>query len=91
MDTIIEKYVSAVIFAEGWQYSNGCVYEFFTAQKNRIPTLDEQQSNLTLNKGIRLIDSAIRSIKSQCRKAPTEFLENVKQELVHLKEMNCTK
>ena len=29
---VIERYVDRVIFIEGWQYSNGCAYEFLVAQ-----------------------------------------------------------
>ncbi|MGF1540574.1 MAG: hypothetical protein ACFCU5_09005, partial [Pleurocapsa sp.] len=36
---VIERYVNTVFLINDWQYSNGCVYEFWVAQKNEIPTL----------------------------------------------------
>ena len=88
---IIENYVSTVIFADGWQYSNGCAYEFLIAHKTKIRTVDQRQSPLTLNKGIQLINSAINNMENKTHNVPTEFLESVKKELVNLKVRNWSK
>ncbi len=81
---IIKKYVDIVIFADGWQYSNGCTYEFLISHKNNVSTIDEKQNTLSLNKGIKLVDSAIEKMESYG--ISTEFIKNNKKELIFLKK-----
>jgi hypothetical protein len=79
----IENYVNIIIFVDGWQFSNGCVYEFLTAHKRKIPTVDERQYPLTLEQGVEMIRFSIDEIKKQSVSA--EFLEKVLKELLNLK------
>jgi hypothetical protein len=80
---VIEQYAGTVIFIDGWQYSNGCSYEFLVSQQcskneSRL-VLNEQLEPLSPETGIALIESAI----SEVRRAniPTEFLEQVAAQL----------
>jgi len=86
---VIENYADIVVFSDGWQYSNGCAFEFLIAYKNRIQMLDVRQHPLTLDKGIKLITSGINEM--QRRNVPRKFLESVKKELLNLKVRNCSK
>jgi hypothetical protein len=81
---VIERYVSTVIFADDWQYSNGCAYEFLVAYRTGARAVDERQSLLTLEEGLQLIISAIIEMKSH--DVPTEFLEYVREELLQGKD-----
>jgi hypothetical protein len=81
---VIEQYADTAVFLDGWQYSNGCAYEFFVA--NRLDPqpsiLSETLEPLTLDEGTRLVQSAICEL--QTSKLPTEFLQQVLNELTRL-------
>ncbi len=62
---VIERYVNTVFLINDWQYSNGCVYEFWVAQKNGIPTLNEDKQTLGLAAGIEMIAEAIVKVKQR--------------------------
>jgi len=83
---VIEQYAGTVIFLDGWQYSNGCAYEFFIANRlgsdSRPSVLKETLEPLTLEEGIRLIKSAVSEL--QISSLPTDFLGQVLNELTKL-------
>jgi len=76
---VIEQYANTVVFIDGWQYSNGCSYEFLVAHRcvdgKRRRVLNEQLEPLTIEMGISLIESAIAELGPT--DIPTEFLELV--------------
>jgi hypothetical protein len=78
---VIEQYAGTVVFLDGWEYSNGCAYEFLIA--NRLhpqpSILNETLAPLTLEAGTRLVQSAI--LELQDSKFPTDFLQRVLNEL----------
>lgn len=80
---VIEQYVGTVVFIDGWQYSNGCSYEFLVAVKcsdgGRRSLLNERLEPLTLEIGLSLIEKAIAEMKKA--NTPTEFLEQVAWQL----------
>ncbi|MDJ0597531.1 MAG: hypothetical protein QNJ37_01610 [Crocosphaera sp.] len=79
---VIECYITTAFFVNDWQYSNGCVYEFWVAQKKGIPTFSETQQPLNLKAGMNLINEAI--ITLQQRQGNTKFIEKVFQDLENL-------
>ncbi|GBF82700.1 hypothetical protein AsFPU1_4134 [Aphanothece sacrum FPU1] len=79
---VIEYYITTAFFINDWQYSNGCVYEFWVAQKKGIPTFSETQQPLNLKTGVNLINKAIPRLKK--REGNTEFIEQVLQDLEKL-------
>lgn len=79
---VIEKYVTIAFYVDGWQYSNGCAYEFWVAQKKRIPTLDESGSPLSLAVGIDLVEEAI--IVMRQRGGSTAFIEEMLEKMKDL-------
>lgn len=90
---VIERYATTAFFVNDWQYSNGCVYEFYVAQKKGIPTFNEEQQPLNLAIGIDMITEAILSV--QQRGGSTSFVEEVLKEmkdlLVELEDSNGQK
>jgi len=76
---VIERYASAALFVDDWQYSNGCVYEFWVAHKKRIPTMDERMRPLSAEEGVSLISDASAEMKRHG--APTVFMEEVLRDL----------
>lgn len=81
---VIEQYASTVVFLDGWQYSNGCAYEFLVSNQlgSRLTILKETLDPLTLEEGIRLISLAVFEV--QTSKLPTEFLRQVLTQLTKL-------
>lgn len=82
---VIERFASMVIFLDGWQYSNGCAYEFLVSIRlvRRPSILNERLETLTLEDGIRLVKSAVLELHKS--KLPTDFLRQVVDELTKLR------
>lgn len=84
---VIEQYAGTVVFLNGWQYSNGCAYEFLVANQvspHRL-ILGETLEPLTLEQGTRLINAAISEFRNS--QAPVDFLEHVSNELTRLQRV----
>jgi hypothetical protein len=56
---IITNYVHTVIFADGWQYSEGCAIEFATAAELGIEVIDHMRQRIDAAGGLSLIEEAI--------------------------------
>jgi len=71
---VIEEYTRTVVFLNGWQYSNGCAYEFLIANQVRPKRLilKETLEPLTLEEGTRLVKEAI--LEFQSSKSSSDFL-----------------
>jgi hypothetical protein len=59
---VVAEYASQVVFANGWQYSNGCVTEFTTAVRNGIPTLTEDLTPLPPHEGAQMVSAAVAEL-----------------------------
>lgn len=72
---VLERYITSVIFLDGWQYSRGCAFEFLSAIQSGAETLNEAQTPIDLEIGLRMVEEAI----SQYREIglSTIFLERV--------------
>jgi hypothetical protein len=57
--SVIERFVERVIFVDGWQFSRGCVFEFYLATTAGIPTYSSERQPLRRHDGMALIDEAI--------------------------------
>jgi hypothetical protein len=79
---IIQEYVRSVVFANGWQFSNGCTFEFVTATKAGIETFDEAWQPIDLASGVSLLRGAVRDVSSHG--LPTEFLRGILEDLESL-------
>lgn len=79
-EQVIKRYVTTAFFVNDWQYSKGCVYEFWIAYKKGIPVFDEDQSPLSLETGINMITKATAVIQQGQSTAFTEMiLDQLKQ------------
>jgi hypothetical protein len=56
---LIEKYVAMVVFADGWQFSTGCVSEFATAIRTGKSVYTQSLTPLTQHQGLQMIASAV--------------------------------
>jgi hypothetical protein len=79
---VIEEFARAVVFANGWEFSNGCCYEFLIATKSGLEMLDESWCPIDVQRAISLIRAGIDELSS--RSLPAEFLHGIVEELASL-------
>jgi hypothetical protein len=85
---IIEKYIKKSIFFDGWQYSNGCSFEFLKSMSCNLICLDERLNKITLKKAIALLTESIKEL-NECL-IDTEYLEKIKNGLFHHKKYSIS-
>jgi hypothetical protein len=61
---IIRAFAQRVLFVDGWQFSNGCAYEYLVAVQAGIPTLDEERAPIDIVKAANLLRAAISELSS---------------------------
>jgi hypothetical protein len=79
---IIEEFAHAVVFANGWEFSSGCSYEFLVATKAGVERLDELFQPIKLGTGVSLLRRAVTEISS--RGLSAEFLCGILEDLASL-------
>lgn len=63
-ETLIRTRVKAVYFNEAWQYSNGCTFEYAVACDAGVACFDSSRRPLPLERGIELVENAVRELES---------------------------
>lgn len=88
---MLEEYAEKIVCTDGWQYSNGCAYEFLIARRCGVTTLKENLQPLSLREGMELIRLAMDELRASA--LPVTFLGHVIDELNKLKaqEEVCAK
>ena len=66
-EAVIERFVSRVVLAEGWNYSFGCADEFLFAVGRDLPTLDARLQPLSRSTGVAQIIRARKSLRTVAR------------------------
>lgn len=61
---LIERYVAVVMFADGWQFSTGCIHEFAAALRSGSQVHDESFTPLSKEDGLALVGAAIAEIEA---------------------------
>lgn len=61
---VIEKYVKNIVFVTNWEYSRGCVYEFYLGLINQIGLLDANMSPINIPIAINRIKNTIMLFKN---------------------------
>lgn len=56
---VISRYVRLVVFRDGWEYSDGCTYEFFVAARHGVRMVRENLSPITEEEGLELVRAAV--------------------------------
>ena len=56
---VIRRYVRLVVFRNGWEYSDGCTYEFFVAARHGVSMVFENLSPMTAEEGLGLVGTAV--------------------------------
>jgi hypothetical protein len=69
-ETLLRTRVKAVYFNQAWQYSNGCTFEFAVACEAGVPTFDSDGEPLPLERGIGLVESALRDLEERGLEVP---------------------
>ena len=76
---VIQRLARAVVFVDGWEWSNGCAFEFLIAQRTGKPCTDEHLRPVSATTGKEMVECAIQEI-GQAGES-TEFLECVLADL----------
>lgn len=76
---IIEEFARRVVFANGWELSNGCCFEFLVATRARIETLDDSWQPISLAVGVSRVRDAVSKLSS--RGLSAEFLRGILDDL----------
>lgn len=74
---VIIRYVSKVVFVDGWQFSSGCAYEFIVARRHGIETTDEEGRTIELEDGRRLLTEAATGVSPESAFFLTEVLDDL--------------
>ena len=64
-ETVIRTRANAAYFNEGWEYSNGCVYEFLVATVAGLPTFARDGQSVSAELGITRISRAVRDLDGE--------------------------
>jgi hypothetical protein len=67
---VISRKCNAVYFHEGWQFSNGCTFEYFAGRKAGVQLLDHCGAPLELAAAINMIAAAIASLEGDAFSVP---------------------
>jgi len=84
---VIEKYVKKAIFFDGWEYSNGCSFEFLKSMELNIECLGENLENISLEKSLKRLKASLSEMRENNLK--TVYIERVFQNLNHLNKKNA--
>jgi hypothetical protein len=77
-ETLIRTRMKAVYFNDGWEYSNGCTFEFLVAQDAGLPTFDAGCAPIQLSEAISRLSSAIDSLERDGIESDT-LVSNLRQ------------
>jgi hypothetical protein len=80
---IIEQYAALLVLSDDWQFSSGCIYEYLIGKRTGIKVLDEEQREITLERGLQLIREAINLMESH--NLSITFHESICSELARRK------
>jgi hypothetical protein len=74
-EELLRTRIKSAYFNDGWQYSNGCTFEFAVALDHGMPMFDHEGHPLSATDGLRLIQAAI----DDCSRVtePNELIANV--------------
>lgn len=66
-EQLIRSRIKAVYFNKGWEYSNGCVFEFLVALDCGLPTYDAEGNPLAYSTAMSLLESAISTLQQDAQ------------------------
>jgi hypothetical protein len=64
-EELIRTRVKAVYFNDGWEFSNGCSFEFAVAREAGIPCFDARLQPLSLDDGIARVERAVADLEAR--------------------------
>lgn len=88
-EDVIEHYVKTVAFADGWEFSTGCVHELATALRVRAQLLDQELRTLTVTEAKARVCAAIEEVSDWV--LPAEPLRHALDELMQVERLHMEK
>ena len=83
---VIEKYVKRAIFFDGWEFSNGCSFEFLKAMQLNLECVNENLVKIDLKSALKMLNESISVMRENFIK--TDYIERVRRNLGHLNNRN---
>jgi len=71
--SVIERFVTTVVFADGWPYSSGCAVEFAAASRCRLTILDARLDAISPAAGREALASAARTVEESGLDASSQW------------------
>jgi Domain of unknown function (DUF4406) len=62
--TVIRTKCRAIVFNDGWEFSNGCTFEYLVGHKKRMRLLDRAGNSIPVGKAKQLILAAIKGLEA---------------------------
>lgn len=81
---VIEKYAKQAIFCDGWEYSDGCSFEFLKSIELNIECLDQNLEMISLENALKMLDASILEMRGS--DLNTDYIERVFKSLSSLNE-----
>lgn len=61
---VVRRHAHTVLFADGWEFSTGCVYEFVVGTESAAELLDSKGERLEASRGLQLLEGAHQEFKA---------------------------
>ena len=75
-EVVIRRYCSRIIFCDGWEYSNGCAYEFLVGVRTHKELFTADYQLLTREQGRQMMSNAVLEMVERDQGSP-EFIRQV--------------
>jgi hypothetical protein len=76
---VIRKFVKKIVFLDGWNYSNGCIYEYYIGLINGVELVNQNLEIITTQEAISKISKSINEYKEYS--IDVEFQKTVLKEI----------
>jgi hypothetical protein len=60
---VVQRYARMAVFGDGWEYSYGCLYEFLTACRAGVESVDERYEPIPVGIGVERIHRALAELQ----------------------------
>lgn len=63
-ETVIRTKCKTIFFNNGWEYSNGCTFEYLVGHEEKLPLFDRAGNSISIDRARELILAAINQLES---------------------------
>ena len=63
-EAVIRTKCKAIVFNDGWEFSNGCTFEYLVGYRNEMPLLDRAGNSIPPGRAKQMILVAIKQLEA---------------------------